>query len=704
MAEFPPQLRDRSITINHAGIGITWVPRDQLVPPSTRYTDTKPGPAPSPNPPPQKPTKKAGFIARIMQHLLSFFHLPKPTKVLLTGTNSLPPLRRKASFCDLWGKSQSNARGRGSAPSLTGKELSRLSKFACTRCKERQAKGERPNCFNYLCRGCGERTISVLKGGSLLCDGCAKDVQDGVLKIRGGWKREEGMRALVGPRVEREVEILRRTEEDIEASTTSGSLSSTKAVVGSGERDVAPLKERQCRKLKIMKLCGDKECGTVVVDGDEVMIKMCSEESVVLVSVEDHEPVEFNAAQLGSPTGLAKSRWLSPHLRASERARREAEEVGAEERPRLFRRSRDLPPLLEKAIRSPMASSRTGRGIVVPLNSLEDHGMQWNATNHPVAIPGRKEVQFDEIDLDISPQVHSQPRPLSHWMDLLEHPSPPSSLSRPAVLSVDSTFKVPESLADSEFCNELMRTLSNIPEGKEQPRASPTPTPSPTSPALQYFSERSSGLQLNNRSWSIESDTASDPVFPLDLPCEEHHAKLTRNHASTSIPTLNSFPKPSPSSSSPSPPPTTPSRASENFTASPSPLVFYLNYFDQVEYRHPHPEPERKRSPCLTPYPSLNSFASTLESGIRPTLSMDTDLNVTIHPPGCTPPPAASSPGPEEWRNESVSSFGTTPEIKLYKGSNYEAGNRTAGNAGRVERRGGGEKPWKERMGEEDKG
>lgn len=38
-------------------------------------------------------------------------------------------------------------------------------------------------------------------------------------------------------------------------------------------------------------------------------------------------------------------------------------------------------------------------------------------------------------------------------------------------------------------------------------------------------------------------------------------------------------------------------------------------------------------------------------------------MEATIHPRGCTPPSRAHSPGLEEWGNESVSLFGTTPEI-----------------------------------------
>lgn len=366
------------------------------------------------------------------------------------------------------------------------------------------------------------------------------------------------------------------------------------------------------------------------------MTRTCSEDSFVHVSLdyEQHnrlvsmEPVIFNGAQIGSPTDFAHGPWSSSHMRDGQRKPAEENTGAFSKRPQLWtKRDANLPSLLEEAINTPMSSPRTGFGIKAPPNTPQSQDLQCAATSNPIAIPGRRLVLHDQIsELDIPPPAHPKfypgSTPKENWIDLLDRSNTPSSRScsppPPPSLLVEQPhqslglnfFSVPESLADSEFCKELIRTLS-APERTEQPRDSPTPmlTPSPIYPS-GYPRSRT----RQERRESADSDALSQPEF---LPYDKYSAKLL------------SKPTSSTPASSPKPSPTFPTAISINWPAPPTPitspvsesppsLMFDSHYFDRIQ--HPHPHPPRTPSPALTPYPSLCSSAASHELGFRSTL------------------------------------------------------------------------------------
>ena len=692
MSELPPQLRDRSIKSGHNGILITWIPRDQLVPISTRYTDTVAGPPPCLTVPQnplryskkkstrfstskkrqeQKPNsqltlpREARFMNWLapMQRLKAFWSSPPiPTKAVTTGE---PSLRKKDGFWDLWGRTQSSG--------IIRRRSSRFLKLACEGCKKKAARGERVRCFNYLCRGCGENAVSVVRDDQGFCGDCAN--------TRGaegnGRTVEEVVSPLDGPSVLGETEVL-RGERVIEGSTMSCSNHSTDAAIGAQESqgDTHPernpvsnersLKVRRgCHglKLQLSKLCGDGDWGTVTNDGVEIETNTCSDDSLVLVNV-DREPVEYCAAQIGSPTGGTQSFWPSHYARAKEAADAGSSMSLGAEQPKLHsRRSTELSSVLQDAIHTPICP----HGIAVPPNSHEDEALQSTATSRPIAISKRSLELRDRInELENLPAYtrtwHESP-PFQHWKELLEHPSSPSSseqsllapsptLADQSSPSTDSFYSVPQSLEDSEYCSDLVRVLSTGPDRPEDARDLTASTPPPISPHLCQFPSEPGRKDKDTRH-SIESERNESP-------------------ASTA-----------------------------------STLLFDSTYFEKEQQSHPHPHSPRTPSPAYTPYPSLNSSIASLGSSYVPTVenidsdpathrptpptefhsSLEGDIEATIHPPGCTPPLRPHSPGLKQWSNESVSLLGTTPECAFVSGGKYDAGNQTA-----VEIRGGGRK------------
>lgn len=641
----------------------------------------------------------------MIKHLITFLHFskPQPTKVLVTGAS--PTLRPKQSSWDLW------ERGQASKPTRRPRRRShssrhiqcggsfKLSRFACSLCKEKAAKGERVACFNYPCRGCGMRAITGMRGERGFCRGCLRDIESGMLEIPAppSWEGScnNVSNTLAGLRAVREEAVSSTAREGIDA-TSSGleeSISSVRAVVGYPERETRTelLRERvrsgfkasrKWGELKFIKMCDNQGCGNLVVDGDDITIKTCSEDSLVLVSVNhDHhnrlvsmEPVMLTAAQVGSPTGYAHAFWPSPKLKARQMEAMEDEardrDLPPSERPRLWmKRGADLPVLLNEAINTPISSPRIGLEIKAPHNTPKEHGLQWAAMSRAVDIP-RGLVADDQIsELEIPPLAHphlyQESRLTNYWMDLLDHPSTPSrSCSSPTSLPIeqarsplDYRYSFPESLEDSVFCQELVNTLSTNLDRSEKPRDSPPPTPTP-SPTYPFGYPRSS--MRRQRRESIDSEASSGLKF---LPYGEYRDKLLCDSPPVPHP---ASPKPKPASPKPT---TIPSPVS---SCSPGSLMFESNYFSHIQ--HPHLHPSHSPSPAMTPYPSLESLATSSEFGFRPSVESRSDrrdlgvLEATIHPRGCTPPSRANSPGLERWSNDSVSLSDTTSRLGCLTG------------------------------------
>jgi chloramphenicol 3-O-phosphotransferase len=583
MSHLPQQLRDRSITIYHEGTPITWTPRDQLVPTgihSLSHASYEP-------PRLLRVEHKKVEPLSIMHRLKQAFYFsrltkePTVTKVHLTGVSPKPtsPLLRQSSTWDMRTKIQCSH----NAHSKNKKETNcrpaspniyiptALRKLACMSYQKREAKGEKVQCSNYHCRRCRDRKVSVVRGNQGLCQDCAGEVEGCDVILRTGKKKSEEKErgeihdpnTLAGSSLIREIEAHRRAEEDIEASTNStGSLcSSTAAVIVFGERKRDTGTERARferggnlrtrRKSKKLKLnlkkfcggggcgnCGDQGCGSVLIDGDGVSIRTSSDESLVLISVGQepaYEAVFFNAAQIGSPTGLAyatwpcppfrgsiraggdeevkdgeTSTWPSPHLRAlvesGEASNLEGSEALLSKQPRLFlRKGQDLQLELAEAMNSPISPLVVTRGRAVRPNSSNQSFLS-NATSNPIPIPARSSKHQDRMsELNIPTPAHlemyHESPPTNHGMDPLGHSSPGSSLSLPRSLllelSLDSSFSLPASLADSVFCKELVRTLSNIPEGMERVKDAATQTSALySSPDCLYLENLPRSLRL----------------------------------------------------------------------------------------------------------------------------------------------------------------------------------------------------------------
>ena len=116
-----------------------------------------------------------------------------------------------------------------------------------------------------------------------------------------------------------------------------------------------------------------------------------------------------------------------------------------------------------------------GPGIMVPLNNPEEESYVSNATSNAISIPSSRSKYLDSVsDLNMLPPAHPhvyrESSSTDCWMDLLDHPPHTgiTSPSRSLLLksSLDSYFSLPFSLADSLFCEEIVRTLFTVPEGQ----------------------------------------------------------------------------------------------------------------------------------------------------------------------------------------------------------------------------------------------
>ena len=436
-----------------------------------------------------------------------------------------------------------------------------LRKLACTSCQNREVKGEKIWCSNYRCRRCGDRKVSVIRGNKGLCQDCAGEVEghDVILKtgkeMREGRERGEtyGPNPLAGPSLVQEIEAHRRAEEVIEASTSStSSLCSMTAAIGFGERKRDAEAERarlgggvnlrtttksKKWKLNLTNFCGgggwgiggDQGCGSVLTSGEDISIRTCSDESLVLISVDQepaYETVIFNAAQIGSPTGLAyatwpcppfkksitggkdeeikdgeTSTWPSPHLRAliesGEAANLEESAALLSKEPRLFlRKGNNLQLELAEAMNTPISPLAITRGSAVPPNRSNDEPFLSASRSTPIPIPTKSSKHQRQMsELNIPPPAHldmcHESPPTSNRTEQLKSLSSGSSLPQPASFliksSLDSSFSLPASLADSMFCDELIRTLSIIPEGMERVRDTATQTYALSSPPKSLF-------------------------------------------------------------------------------------------------------------------------------------------------------------------------------------------------------------------------
>ena len=271
-------------------------------------------------------------------------------KVQVTASSPPEPLPRQSSSArEVRTESQPAPATRSSGKNIECRPLSSstipfppvLTDLACANCKTRKKTGQPFSCINYFCRRCGTKDITIIRAGRGCCEDCkgeseGRDVRVATPKRKGKQREDCETNPIECPGQVREKEILRKAEEAIEASIIDSlsPCSSTAAVIGCGRRDRDTQAERarfrgsgnlrtrrKCKglRLNLPKLCtgeedcancGEQRCGTVVGDGDGITIRTCPDELLVLVSVDQHpayERVIFNAAQIGSPTGLAEA-------------------------------------------------------------------------------------------------------------------------------------------------------------------------------------------------------------------------------------------------------------------------------------------------------------------------------------------------------------------------------------------------------------